>query len=147
MVKGKPLKDSEPGAVKPDVSKAEIDVAQIGVPMLLVCGEADKRWPSCDSAKRIAELSPDLPRKVVAEPDAGHMVGFVAPGYPMLSGDRIGGDGAVENGGTTQADWLGRVDAMDKVLRFLKGLSDAPPPKRPSRDAGPKSGEPDQTEG
>lgn len=120
--KGRPLPDGTFGQVAPAQEDADIDVASIPAPMLLICGEDDQLWPSCPSADRIAARSPRLTRTVVKEPGAGHLVDFLVPGLPISSGVVTGDRGPEPVGGTTQADAVGRLDAMSELLGFLDRL-------------------------
>lgn len=113
------------GEVAPQDPAAELPVARVRAPVLMVCGDDDHLWPSCASSRRIVERSPGLPRTIVTEPDAGHLVDFLVPGIPISSGSAssAGSGGVVlDVGGTQQADAVGRLDAWPQVLAFLDRL-------------------------
>ncbi|MCO8272164.1 acyl-CoA thioesterase/BAAT N-terminal domain-containing protein [Actinoplanes sp. TRM 88003] len=112
---GRPLphiKPSEYGFVTPaETPAAIIPVERIRGPVLLLCGEADRLWPSCTAAGAIATRRGDRPTTEVREPDAGHFIGNPVPNHPSRPDAQAGGG--------TQADALGRLDAWPKLLKFL----------------------------
>ena len=75
--------------------------------MLLICGEDDRRWPSCTYADTIAARRGERPYTQIRVPRAGHYVGVVVPDEPIPAG------------GTQQDDAVGRLDDWPKLLRFL----------------------------
>lgn len=82
-------------------------------PVLLVCGEADTLWPSCDMARDYMSRSLRETR-LLAYPEAGHVV-F---GPPLLPGDpHVAKLGA--RGGTGPGNNEARGDAWPKILAFL----------------------------
>lgn len=96
------------------VIKAEDSAADL----LLVCGESDSLWPSCDMARRIvsrAEAAGKSGVTVLAYPDAGHAVFGtpIDPGHPNI--DRLAG-----LGGTTEGNLAAREDSWEKMIEFLK---------------------------
>ncbi len=92
---------------------ARIPIEKIHVPVLLICGEDDKLWPSCTMSRQLEEQGKDV--TVLAYPDAGHLsVG------PPLSRD----DPLYEKlgflGGTPAGNNAARADSWPKILEFAR---------------------------
>ena len=99
-------------------SDAVIPVEDVGVPVLMICGEADSVWASCPMARRIeeraaAEGKEDV--RLLAYPDAGHY-GYGAP----VSED----DAAFENlsrlGGSNEGTAEALHEGYREIVRFLR---------------------------
>jgi uncharacterized protein len=98
--------------------EAAIPVEELRMPVLLVCGEQDKLWPSCPMSRqlqaRAARLGGPMVR-VLSYPDAGH--GSVGP--PLAADDpdrsRLGA-----MGGTAQANNEARSDGWPKIIDFIR---------------------------
>jgi dienelactone hydrolase len=96
--------------------EAAIPVGAIKAPVMLVCGEADKLWPSCrmadEIARRMAAKGRPAPR-LLRYKDAGHAV-FGTPvdaaTVPRLAA--LGGSG--------EGNQAARADSWPKALAFLK---------------------------
>lgn len=106
-------------STQPDAeAAATIPVETSEAPMLLVCGENDTLWPSCEMARKVqtrAEIHDGPPVQVLAYPDAGHF----AQGPPA--------DPASEHyqhladlGGTIEGNQAARQDSWPKVLTFFE---------------------------
>ena len=97
---------------------AAIAVERITGRMLLVCGEADKLWPSCPMADQIAARMTahgKAPPMILRYPDAGHEV-FGLPidrGSPHFA--HLGG-----LGGTPEGIAAAHADDWPKTVAFLK---------------------------
>jgi len=87
--------------------------------VLLICGEADSLWPSCQMARQIAAR--DSRVQLLAYKDAGHGV-F---GVPVASDDpklaKLG-----DLGGTPAGNNAARHDSWPKLLAFLAGALQNP---------------------
>jgi dienelactone hydrolase len=102
----------------PENAAAVIPVERIAGPVLLVCGEADRAWPSCDYSAAIAtRMGATHSPILVREPYAGHLVDLLMPNIPLPDPDAA----SPPFGGTRQADALARQDAWPKLLTFLTG--------------------------
>ncbi|HEX8124402.1 MAG TPA: acyl-CoA thioester hydrolase/BAAT C-terminal domain-containing protein [Allosphingosinicella sp.] len=96
--------------------KAAIPVERIAGPVLLVCGESDRLWPSCPMSRQVARRARERGGPAVtllAYPGAGHGVfgrPFPAsdPGYGRLKGEGLANNNA-------------RADGWPRVLAFLRG--------------------------
>lgn len=97
---------------------AAIPVEQIAGPVLLVCGGADKLWPSCPMANaiiaRLDAANVGYPHLLHAYPDAGHGVGILPTG-PSPEPTNL-------QGTTPEANSPARVDAWRQVLAFVRSL-------------------------
>lgn len=100
---GNPKPADDPGAIIP--------VERITGPVLLVCGDHDRLWPSCRYADAISSRLGAHPHTELREPDAGHGVGVLVPNWPSTPDS--------QNGGIQQDDALGRLDAWAKLLAAL----------------------------
>jgi dienelactone hydrolase len=105
---------------------ATIPVERIRGPILVAGGGRDLLWPSFYFAKDIADRSRRLhgpPVAVYDYPDAGHF-GYAAPYLP--SGDAFVVNGIRRPlGGTAAANAAARADLWPRILRFLRGGSEA----------------------
>ncbi len=102
----------------PEHPEAEIPVERIAAPVLLICGEGDALWPSCDMARAIdrrAEEKGGPEVTLLAYEDAGHMLyGAVrSPGE-----DRY--DSLSALGGTPEGNNAARKDNWPRIVAFLK---------------------------
>lgn len=104
-------------ATLPRHPEAAIPVERIVAPVLLICGEADRLWPSCPMARQVvarARAAGHANVMLLAYPDAGHAVqGLPRPANdPNLDGlGSMGGSGAGNN--------RARADNWPKLLAFL----------------------------
>lgn len=96
---------------------AAIPVEKYKGPLMLVCGEAEKLWPSCPMTDQIVERAKakGAPQPVVLRyKDAGHGVMGAPP------------SGAEEDkwvaklGGTAEGNWAARADSWPKIVAFLR---------------------------
>ena len=99
----------------PQHPEAAIPVEKITAPLLLVCGEADRTWPSCPMARQIEERLRSRQRPapiVLAYPNAGHAVigSPLPPDDPRLTAA----------GGTPEGAAAARADSWPKAVAFLK---------------------------
>ena len=98
--------------------EASIPIEVVGAPVLLVCGELDAIWPSCDMARQIKERAterqgPDV--TVLAYEKAGH-AGF---GVPLETDhSRFSQLGSI--GGTAEDNNFARIDSWTKTLEYLR---------------------------
>lgn len=100
----------------PQHQDAIIPIENSRAPLLLICGEQDTLWPSCDMSreveKRAAEHSgPNV--TVLAYPEAGHMISGppADPDHPF---------DATQMGGTKEGSDYALSDSWPKVLEFLR---------------------------
>lgn len=94
---------------------AAIRVEKITGPLLLLCGEADKLWPSCPMARRLQQRANDRDgpvTEVLAYRDAGHSV--LGP-VRIAEGSRL-----TRWGGSVEATRKARADAWPKLVAFLR---------------------------
>jgi dienelactone hydrolase len=101
----------------PKYPEAIIPVERIEGRVLLVCGEADRLWPSCPMARQIEQRLREHGRPaatLLAYHDAGH----AAFGLPMpLDDPRL-----TSLGGTPQGVAAARSDSWQKAVAFLKAI-------------------------
>jgi uncharacterized protein len=115
--KGGTLADNFAASLKAVESHPEsvIPVERIAAPILLVCGEADRIWPSCPMARQIQNRLRARGRPVatlLAYDDAGHL----AFGLPLPPDDpRV-----TTSGGTDRGNRAARSDSWNKTIVFLK---------------------------
>ena len=99
----------------PSHPEAAIPVERIQGRLMLVCGEADKLWPSCPMARQIDRRLRERqrpPATLLAYENAGHTV-F---GLPMpLDDPRL-----IRQGGTAEGTSAARADSLGKAIAFLK---------------------------
>jgi dienelactone hydrolase len=97
---------------------AAIPIERIAAPVLLLCGEADSLWPSCQMARQLQNRARERGRPAVtllAYPDAGHAV-F---GQPWPPGDPH--YGRLDSlGGTDEGNNRARIHGWPRVIAFLK---------------------------
>jgi dienelactone hydrolase len=93
---------------------AAIPIEKIKVPVLLVCGESDKLWPSCAMSRQLAARGGSNVT-VLAYPNAGHL----SVGPPLAESD--------ENysklgflGGTVAGNNAARAESWPKILDFAR---------------------------
>ncbi|GAY10264.1 cytosolic acyl coenzyme A thioester hydrolase, inducible [Pseudonocardia sp. N23] len=107
----------DPQAPGATVDGSAIDDAAIVGPILTICGDADRLWPSCAFADAIAARSPRVTRLVF--PGAGHsfvglyLQGAQAPGVAARS---------AAAGGTPDADTDAAIDAFDRAVGFIASV-------------------------
>jgi dienelactone hydrolase len=95
--------------------EAVIPVERITGPILLVCGEADRLWPSCQMADQIAQRlkANGRPAPIVLRyKDAGHTVFG-----PPVDGPH---DWLASLGGTADGNNAARAESWPKVVAFLR---------------------------
>ena len=115
--KGGTMADNYAASLKalPLHSESVIPVERIAARMLLVCGEADKIWPSCPMARQIQDRLRAHGRPaaaLLAYEDAGHL----AFGSPLPADDpRI-----ATSGGTDRGNRTAQSDSWKKAVAFLK---------------------------
>ena len=110
-----------------DHSDAIIPVEKIGAAVLLICGEADALWPSCDMARQIESRAkdrqgPDV--KVLAFETAGH-AGF---GLPFET-DHPNFDRLASIGGTVEGNNQARREGWAAILDHLNTALKTPSTK------------------
>jgi len=95
--------------------EAVIPVERIQGRVLLVCGEADRLWPSCPMARQIEKRLREHRRPsatLLAYENAGH----TAFGLPLpLDDPRL-----IGQGGTAEGTSAARADSRGKAIAFLK---------------------------
>lgn len=105
--------EADPAAAEAAAIRIESSTA----PIMMVCGEDDTVWPSCDMARAVQQRSqstggPDT--TVLAYPDAGHMV----QGPPVSADSRQ--YAALDSlGGSTAGNRTALEDSWPQVLDFL----------------------------
>ncbi|AMO72485.1 acyl-CoA thioester hydrolase/BAAT C-terminal domain-containing protein [Sphingorhabdus sp. M41] len=102
----------------PEYPDAVIKIEKTKAPVLLICGEKDNLWPSCDMARAVEARAkkfgqPDV--TLLAYEDAGHSVTGkpreeTAENYERLS----------EMGGTAKGNNDARKDNWPKIIAFFK---------------------------
>jgi hypothetical protein len=97
---------------------AQIPVEEIKAPVLVVCGEADKLWPSCLMSRQLrtrAEAHGGPSVQILAYSNAGH----ASVGLPLDEADplysRLG-----FFGGTPEGNNAARADGWPKILTFVR---------------------------
>ncbi|MBN9108859.1 MAG: prolyl oligopeptidase family serine peptidase [Pseudonocardia sp.] len=104
----------------PQAPGATIDDAAIAGPVLTICGDADRLWPSCAFADAIAARSPRV--TTLVRPGAGHafvglhLQGAQAPGVAARS---------AAAGGSAEANTDAAIDAFDRAVRFIAAVGPA----------------------
>lgn len=99
--------------------EAAIPVERIAGPVLLLCGEDDKLWPSCPMARAVKarrdQRGNALTTTLLAYPDAGHFgVG------PQLPAGRDVPAMITMFGGTKEGNVAARADGWPRTVAFLK---------------------------
>jgi len=98
---------------------AAIPVERIAAPVLLLCGEDDKLWPSCPMARAVKarrdEAASQLATTLLAYPDAGHF--GVGPQLP--AGQDLPAM-ITMFGGTREGNVAARADGWPRTIAFLK---------------------------
>jgi dienelactone hydrolase len=99
--------------------EATIPVERIAGPVLLLCGEEDKLWPSCPMARAVkarrAAASGGLATTLLAYPDAGHF--GVGPALPQ--GQDVP-TMITMFGGSQEGNVAARADGWPRTIAFLK---------------------------
>ncbi len=102
--------------LKPD-DAAIIPVEMFAGALMLVCGEADKLWPSCPMADAIAARARDKGSRqpiVLRYKDAGHAA-VGAPPSDVAAARRW-----PELGGSLRGNMAARADSWPRIVEFLK---------------------------
>ncbi len=99
--------------------EAAIPVERIAAPVLLLCGEADKLWPSCPMARAVKArrdgAKSGRATTLLAYPDAGHF--GVGPALP--AGQDVP-TMITMLGGTKEGNVAARADGWPRTIAFLK---------------------------
>ena len=109
-------RDAHPDAI--------VRVEDIGGPVLLICGEQDTLWPSCDMSRQLTTRAERLggPEvRVLAYKDAGHAV-F---GNPRATTDKDF-DALGSMGGSPEGNNAARKDNLPKIMAFLESALATP---------------------
>jgi dienelactone hydrolase len=99
------------------IRNAVIPVERIDAPVLLVCGENDRLWPSCTMARAVSarrEAQGLSATTLLAYAEAGHL-GFGEP----VPADHEARESLAMLGGTVEGNAAARADAWPKTLQFL----------------------------
>lgn len=109
------------------LAEATIPVEDVGVPTLLIAGEADKLWASAllseHAVERLREQDVGFEFAYESYEDAGHAFGRP---YRPTHGLRYASDGGLLMGGTPAGNAAAAADAWPKVLEcFERGLDGA----------------------
>jgi len=102
---------SDFGDPHPDNPAAIIPAERITGPILTICGDADKVWPSCAYSDALDARLGSHPHTGLRERGAGHLVGLPIADVPSTPDP--------QSGGSQQADALGRLDAWTALLAFM----------------------------
>ena len=97
--------------------EAAIPVEKYKGPLMLICGEAEKLWPSCPMTDQIVERAKakGAPQPVVLRyKDAGHGV----MGAPRSGAEED--KWVAKLGGTAEGNWAARADSWPKIVAFLR---------------------------
>lgn len=103
-------------ATLPEHPEAAIPVEDAQASLLLVCGQEDTMWPSCQMAEAVkerAEANGGPPVTVLSYPDAGHLVS----GPPVQRGSDVD---LTAFGGTQAGTEAALADGWPQVLQFLQ---------------------------
>ncbi|GAB96366.1 hypothetical protein KILIM_035_00550 [Kineosphaera limosa NBRC 100340] len=97
---------------------AIIPIENAGAPILLVCGESDTMWPSCEMSRQVADRAqanggPEV--TVLAYADAGH---FAAG--PPVSTDNDFYNSLGEYGGSVAGNAAARAENWPQILAYLQ---------------------------
>jgi uncharacterized protein len=99
--------------------EAAIPVERIAGPVLLLCGEEDRLWPSCPMARalkaRREKTSSLLQTVLLAYRDAGHF----GVGPPLPAGQEVPAI-ITMFGGTKEGNLAARADGWPRTIAFLK---------------------------
>ena len=98
--------------------EAVIPIAEIGAPVLMICGEADIVWPSCAMGRTIADRAAEAGRddvRLLAYPDAGHY----AFGAPVDEEDEAF-DKLGQLGGSPEGTADAQRESYREMVRFLR---------------------------
>lgn len=104
---------------------AAIAVENTRGPMLLISGDDDGVWPSTDMANaivsRLKSAHFPYPVEVLKYPHAGHMAGRpeIVPAWHGMVRQPVSGR-AMDLGGSAKGDAQSSLDAIPKVLEFLR---------------------------
>lgn len=103
---------------------AAIPVEEITGPILLVCGEDDRTWPSCPMADaivaRLERQSNGLPHVLLGYPGVGHEIGNLRP-----ASDKVTSGQFSPYPPTPAASERARKKAWPRALRFLAEIPNA----------------------
>lgn len=102
---------------------ALIPIEQIKSPVLLICGQADRIWPSCQMARELKNRAQRLGKAnvhLLSYEGAGHM----AYGAPVAPNDPSFARQAQTGGGDAAANAAALNDSFEKTLVFLKTAFD-----------------------
>jgi dienelactone hydrolase len=114
-----------PMANPASVTHAAIRVEETRGPILLICGENDEVWPSSMMADaivgRLKGVHFSYPVQVLKCPHAGHQAGRpeIVPSWQGALPHPVTGRGVIF-GGTPKGDAESSLDAIPKVLEFLR---------------------------
>ena len=100
-----------------DHEDAIIPVERIGGPVLLICGEEDRLWPSCPMARAVQmrrDAAGGLDTRLLAYRDAGH-----AAAGPPVAADSPGASSMAFLGGSIDGNLAARADGWSRTLAFL----------------------------
>ena len=100
---------------RPAPRSAELPVQRIHVPLLLVCGGADRVWLSCPMAHAIERRRAFNGDVLLAFPEGGHGLDLPVPNIPIWIGDL--------EGTTPQANPVDRERIWARILRFIASTS------------------------
>lgn len=108
---------------------AAIPIERTAAPVLLVCGEADRLWPSCPMARQLVQRARSQGRPAIA------LLAYPGAGHGVLGPPRQGAEAA--KGGANEANDRARADGWPRVIAFLKSALGAPvsPPPGPPASA------------
>ena len=132
--KGQPLAFASPrlGRAFESSMNATIAVEQIHGPLLLIAGVDDGVWPSsmmvAAIAARLKQAHFPYPVEVLKYPHAGHRAGRpeIVPAWHGSMRHPVSGR-LVDMGGTAKGDAQSSLDAIPKVLTFLRQALDSGP--------------------
>ena len=98
---------------------AAIESERIGVPLLLVAGEADAVWPSAEMARRLLDRRRQAGTRSAANdqlltyPDAGHLIRLGC--WPTT----VTHAGSIELGGTAAGLAAAQADVTRRIIAFV----------------------------
>jgi len=110
---------------------AAIPIERTAAPVLLVCGEADRLWPSCPMARQLVRRAQGHGRPAIT------LLAYPGAGHGVLGQPRQGAEAA--RGSANDASNRARADGWPRILAFLKAALEGPvsPPAGPPSPGSP----------
>tara|TARA_B100000678_G_scaffold185_1_gene168 strand:+ start:1142 stop:2146 length:1005 start_codon:yes stop_codon:yes gene_type:complete len=103
---------------------AAIPIDEVGAPVLMICGQSDIVWPSCQMGRAIADRAAQAGKadvRLLAYPDAGHY----AFGAPMSEDDEAF-DKLDKLGGSAEGNADALRESYREIVAFLRDTTGGP---------------------